>query len=60
MDLAKSYHNFAKEVFLQAIHIVGHFHVNRYIIDALHSIAILFLKNCLAITQKDLSKTKNY
>ena len=38
MDLAKGYHNFAKEVFPQAIRIADHFHVNRYITDALQSL----------------------
>lgn len=31
MDLAKSYHNFAKEVFPNALCIADRFHVNRYV-----------------------------
>lgn len=38
MDLARSYHNFAKEVYPNAIRIADHFHVNRYITDALQEI----------------------
>lgn len=38
MNLTKSYHNFAKKVFPNAIRIAAHFYVNRYITDTLHSI----------------------
>ena len=38
MDLAKSYHNFVQEVYPDAIRIADHFHVNRYITNALQSI----------------------
>lgn len=38
MDLARSYHNFAKEVYPNAIRIADRFHVNRYITEALQEI----------------------
>ncbi|MGL6174029.1 MAG: ISL3 family transposase, partial [Cellulosilyticaceae bacterium] len=38
MDLAKSYHNFAQAVYPNAIRIADHFHVNRYMTDALQTI----------------------
>lgn len=38
MDLARSYHNFAQEVYPNVIRIADHFHVNRYITDALQGI----------------------
>jgi len=37
MDLAKSYHNFTKEVFPNALRIADRFHVNRYITDTLNN-----------------------
>lgn len=38
MDLARSYPNFAKDVYPEAIRIADHFHVNRYITNALQRI----------------------
>lgn len=58
MDLAKSYHNFAKEVFPRAIRIADHFHVNRYITDALHSIRKRISKDLSAYNAKRLKQNK--
>ena len=37
MDLAQSYHTFIKEMYPNAIRIADHFHVNRYVTDALQT-----------------------
>ena len=58
MDLAKSYHNFAKEVFPRAIRIADHFHVNRYITDALHSIRKRISKELPSYNAKRLKQNK--
>lgn len=58
MDLAKSYHNFAKEVFPTAIRIADRFHVNRYITDALHSIRKRVRKNLNPYQSKFLKHNK--
>ena len=59
MDLAKSYHNFAKEVFPNAIRIADRFHVNRYITDALHAIRKCISKTLPIRQAKELKKNKN-
>lgn len=38
MDLAKYYHKFAEETFLDAVRIADRFHVNRYALDALQDV----------------------
>ena len=58
MDLAKSYHNFAKEVFPTAIRIADRFHVNRYITDALHSVRKRVSKNLNSYQSKFLKQNK--
>ena len=60
MDLAKSYHNFAKEVFPNAIRIADRFHVNRYITDALHAIRKRISKTLPIRQTKELKKNKNF
>lgn len=59
MDLAKSYHNFAKEVFPNAIRIADRFHVNRYITDALHAIRKRISKTLPSQQAKELKKNKS-
>lgn len=59
MDLAKNYHNFAKEVFPNAIRISNRFHVNRYITDALHAICKRISKILPSRQAKELKKNKN-
>ena len=58
MDLAKSYHNFAQEVFPNAIHIADRFHVNRYITEALHSIRKRVSRNLNTYQSKFLKQNK--
>ncbi len=59
MDLAKSYHNFAKEVFPNAIRIADRFHVNCYITDALYAIRKRISKTLPIRQAKELKKNKN-
>lgn len=58
MDLAKSYHNFVKEAFPQAIRIADHFHVNRYITDALQSLRKRISKTLSSYNAKLLKQNK--
>ena len=58
MDLAKSYHNFAKEIFPEAIRIADHFHVNRYITDALQSLRKRISKTLSSYNIKFLKQNK--
>lgn len=58
MDLAKSYHNFAKEVFPNAIRIADRFHVNRYITDVLYAICKRISKTLSIHQAKELKKNK--
>lgn len=58
MDLAKSYHNFAKEAFPNAIRIADRFHVNRYITEALHTIRKRLTKTIPSQQAKQLKRSK--
>ena len=58
MDLAKSYHNFAKEVFPDVIRIAARFHVKRYITDALHAICKCISKTLSIRQTKELKESK--
>lgn len=58
MDLAKSYHNFAKEAFPNAIRIADRFHVNRYITEDLHTIRKRLTKTIPSQQAKQLKRSK--
>ncbi|MCT4605035.1 MAG: ISL3 family transposase [Marinisporobacter sp.] len=59
MDLAKSYHNFAKKVFPYAIRIADRFHINRYITDALHDLRKRISKVLPTKQAKTIKENKN-
>lgn len=59
MDLAKSYHNFAKEIFPDAIRVADRFHVNRFITEALHDIRKRICKRLPSNIAKAIKKSHN-
>ena len=59
MDLARSYHKFVAEVFLDAIRIADRFHVNRYLADALQSVRRRISLSLTPESRQYLKRNKN-
>jgi transposase len=59
MDLAKSYHKFAREVFPSAIRIADRFHVNSYVIDALQAVRKNISNDLSPASKKLLKQNRN-
>lgn len=59
MDLARSYHKFCAEIFPNALRIADHFHVNRYITDALQAVRRRVSQTLASDSVKYLNRYKN-